>query len=376
VPWPKCQTLGEAILDLQGHIVGALDPQWPRLVLGDGPAAPVDSPFAVRATFDGWVGGVVPAEEGRRLPERQECVPAGVLAAGLAVSEAFQFIRGSNATAGRRDVGLSLWCPDSQARWLDDLDRGPVIERLPSKLWLIGLGHLGQAILWTLGLLPYAEPHKVELVLQDFDALTPANDSTSLLTNKSLVGHKKTRAMAEWCEEHGFRATINERKFAANFQVEPDEPGVALCGVDNALARAALEEVGFERIVEAGLGAGPQDYLAFQVHTFPAVVSARQRWGGSDEVPDVRPVIDRPAYRALSEAGVDECGLVTLAGRTVGAPFVGAATAALVMSEVLRMIHGDVRYAVIDGSLRSFEHLQAVRSEPDYPFNPGTTPAW
>ena len=26
------------------------------------------------------------------------------------------------------------------------------------RLWLIGLGHLGQAYLWALGLLPYLEP--------------------------------------------------------------------------------------------------------------------------------------------------------------------------------------------------------------------------
>lgn len=323
VPWGRCLTLGEAVVDLQGHIVRDIDPELPRIVVGDGQAAAADGPFAVRATFDGWAGGVVPLDDGRRLPERQECVPAGVLAGALAVSEAFQFVRGANAAAGRREVGLSLWRPEPEVSWLSATDRGPALERLPSKLWLIGLGHLGQAYLWTLGFLPYAEPSEVEIVLQDYDTLAQANDSTSLLTRACLLGEKKTRAMARWCEARGFRTSIQERRFAANFRVAPDEPSVALCGVDNALARAALEDVGFGRIVEAGLGAGPQEYLAFQVHTFPAARAARVRWRAGDSAPATEALLDRPGYRALADAGVDECGLTTLAGARSGPPSSG-----------------------------------------------------
>jgi hypothetical protein len=32
----------------------------------------------------------------------------------------------------------------------------------------------------------------------------------------------------------------------------------------------------------------------------------------------------KPAYQALEATGADQCGLTKLAGRTVGAPFVGA----------------------------------------------------
>ena len=76
---------------------------------------------------------------------------------------------------------------------------------------------------------------------------------------------KKTRAMAHWCEERGFQTELVERQFGANMRVDNDEPHVALCGVDNALARAALEDVGFRRVVEAGLGKGLHEYLAYQI---------------------------------------------------------------------------------------------------------------
>ncbi len=374
VPWGRSRTLGEAIVDLQGVVTDCAI-GLPRIVIGGGAIPSVDSEFAVRATFDGWCGGVAPLDYGFHLPERQECVPAGVLAGALGVSEAFQFVRGDNAVAGRRDVGLSLWRPDKDSSWLAASESGPTLERLPSSAWLIGLGHLGQAFLWTLGFLPYRSPGEVSLVLQDFDELVEANDSTSLLTTRAKVGVNKTRAMARWCESRGFRTSIVERRFASDFRVAGDEPRVALCGVDNTRARADLEDVRFDRVIEAGLGAGTQEYLAFQAHTFPAHRSARQRWGAQGHQPHEDTVVDNPAYRTLAQHGLDDCGITTLAGRTVGASFVGAVTAAVVIAELIRMGLGGHRYEVVDGSLRSLELRRVVVCTETVPFNPGTTAA-
>lgn len=375
VPWGHCRTLRDAVADLQG-VNAALTPGVPRIAIGDVSKSSGDAEFAVRATFDGWCGGVVPLDYGFHLSEHQECVPAGVLAGALGVSEAFQYVRGDNAVAGRRDVGMSLWQPETETNWLaTGGEQGPKLERLPASAWLIGLGHLGQAFLWTLGLLPYASPEDVNLVLQDFDELVEANDSTSLLTTHANLGMKKTRAMALWCEARGFRTSIVERRFAADFQVAGDEPTVALCGVDNALARADLEDVGFGRVIEAGLGAGTQEYLAFQMHTFPACRTAKSRWGADVHHSNGNTIASNPAYRALAQDGLDDCGIITLAGRTVGASFVGAVTAAVVVAELMRMAVGGSRYEVVDGSLRSLELRQAVLGADKTPFNPGTTSA-
>ena len=372
VRWGNCRTLRDAVVDLQG-VQRPLAPGIPRIVFGEPSMLSADADFAVRATFDGWCGGVVPVDQGIRLGEQQECVPAGVLAGALGVAEAFQFIRSDNAASGRREMGLSLWQPEEAVNWLTTNELGPPLEVLPAAAWLIGLGHLGQAFLWTLGLLPYEAPEDVNLILQDFDELVEANDSTSLLTTWSDLGAKKTRAMAAWCQKRGFRTSIVERKFTDDFLVAGDEPRVALCGVDNGLARACLEDVGFSRIIEAGLGAGTQEYLGFQVHTFPATRSARVRWGGGVHQPTGDPISNNPAYRELATRGRDECGITTLAGRTVGASFVGATTAAVVVAELIRMALGEHRYEVVDGSLRSLEMRQTVLSLGNDLFNPGTT---
>ncbi len=114
VPWRNCRTLAEAVVDLYGKISPALDPEIPRIVFGDGDVGSAGA-FVMRATFQGWTGGVVPLDDGRRLAERQECVPAGVLAGALGVSEAFQHMRGGNAAAD-----LDRWgcrCGGPSEKW-------------------------------------------------------------------------------------------------------------------------------------------------------------------------------------------------------------------------------------------------------------------
>jgi hypothetical protein len=379
VPWGTCRTLREAVIDLQGSPRTTLSAETPYVQIGGEPSeqnAVQNRAFAVQATFNGWAGGVIPLADGRVLPEQQEFRPAGVLAGAIAVSEAFQFVRGGNPVAGRRDVGLSLWLPEADVRWTSDDGVGPVLGALPSRLWLIGLGHLGQSYLWTLGFLPYAQPGEVDLVLQDFDTVTRANDSTSPLTTSAIIGQKKTRAMAAWCEARGFRTVVIERHFAANFRVASGEPQLALVGVDNAMARAAIEEVGFARVIEAGLGRGSSEYLAFQVHSFPGPQQARSRWGGAVAEDSSSRLAKLPAYAALAEEGLDECGLTLLAGRSVGSSFVGTAVGALVVSEAIRLAMGGPQYSLIDGHLRTLAGRTAVAAdERSNPFNPGLTVA-
>lgn len=374
IPWKECKTIESAVIDLKGRVLQAAPADHPRIIIGNVEHPSGFGDFAVRATFDGWVGGVIPLDEARWLPEKQEFTPSGVLAGALAVAEAFQYVRGGNPMAGRRAVGLSLWRPEPGEDWLESSDPGPLLQYLPAKLWLIGLGHLGQSFLWTLGFLPFASPKEVSLVLQDFDLLSDANDSTSPLTFAPVKNERKTRAIATWCEQRGFQVLINERLFAGNFTVADHEPMVAICGVDNAIARSALEDVGFARVIEAGLGKGEHEYLEFQVHTFPSHYTAQKQWGGHSNDSQTSHDDLKPAYKALKQEGMDECGLATLAGRSVGACFVGMVTSTLMIAELLRMAHGAHAYSLIDGSLRSLHRRQTIINEKwSEPFNPGIT---
>ena len=372
-PGWRGERLSTAIARHGGLFTSSTPSNVPRIIIGNELPGVIRSGIAIRGTFDGWLAAVAPLGAGLQLPESQECPLAGVLIGGLAVTEAFLHVRGQ-ANAGRRIVKFNLWSPEalSMARMLSDL--GPGLERLPSKLWMIGLGHLGQAVLWTLGFLPYERPYEMAIVLQDYEELVEANASTGLLTFANNLGQMKTRAMAMWCEQRGFSTRIVERPFAENFRIDPDEPQVAVCGVDNAEARAALEGVGFQRIVEAGLGHGIDDYLAFQVHIFPAEKTARIRWksGGASRSLNNGPI--PPAYRRMLEEGLDECGVTLLSGRAVGAPFVGTVVATFIVAELVRLAYGGHRYEVIDGDLRNLAKRQVITTrEATLPFNPGIT---
>jgi hypothetical protein len=123
-------------------------------------------------------------------------------------------------------------------------------------------------------------------------------------------------------EALGFDTYISERRFGGWTRCGESEPAAALCGVDNALARAALGKAGFGLVVEAGLGAGPEAFRSMSVHTFPSSRSPEEIWArqvGQSEAS----FEDRPAYQALRRSGMNSCGLAQLASRTVGVPFVG-----------------------------------------------------
>ena len=106
---------------------------------------------------------------------------------------------------------------------------------------------------------------------------------------------------------------------------------MALCGIDNALGRRALDQVGFDMIVEAGLGRGYRDFRSIRLHALPGSRPAADLWKGDDAGHEVG---DRAAYQKMLKDGeLDRCGVTLLAGKAVGAPFVGSVAACLVLSE-------------------------------------------
>lgn len=287
---------------------------------------------------------------------------APAVAAAACAAEAFFFHAGDHPMAGKRATGLSLWEPG--ADWATPNPVEPALAFLPSRLWLIGLGNLGQAYAWLLACLPYDDPAEVELMLQDFDRIAESNDSTSLLTSSRAIGRMKTRWVARWLERRRFVTFLEERRFGEWTQRHGAEPGVALCGVDNALARSALERAGFELVVESGLGAGPQSFRNFSMHSFPGPRQAAQIWPATEDAagPDVS---EQPAYSELRQKGMDACGLAQLASRTVGVPFVGLFAGALVIGELLRRLHGGQPLAVASGSAATLADIETWWATPE-----------
>lgn len=347
-------TLREAIETLGGTCVKRVRTDWPRAIIGD-VGAPLGPAPAWRLQWAGWRGGVIPSTWPAAMTgEAISLAPA--MAAAACVGEVFAWHAGDHDMAGRRASGLSIWAPGR--RWMELDPTEPALRHLPTHLWFIGLGNLGQAFAWALASLPYPEGAEVVLMLQDFDSMAMSNDSTSLLAVPEQPTVMKTRWVGDWLERRGFDVRHEERRFGAWTRRHHLEPGAALCGVDNGVARAALEEAGFDLVVEAGLGAGTQGFRNFSLHSFPGPKRASVIWGAaaSATAPDVSGM---PAYEAMKKEGVDGCGLAQIASRTIGVPFVGLTASILAVGELLRRLHGGGAMVLVSGSLMALDDTEA-----------------
>jgi hypothetical protein len=312
---------------------------WPTIAIGDAES----STPAIRPWAQGWEFGVGT----RSAMSAPVFAPACVAAGGLAVSEAFSMLRADNPAAGHRDMALSLWnlAAGGPGPDVSDFDLAP--------LWIIGLGHLGQAYCWTLG---FMAARGLDVVLQDTDRLTESSLSTCLLARPEDIGRRKTRIGSAWLEVRGVQTRLVERRFDEHQRPAASEPSVALMGVDNPATRRLIDRAGYRLVVDAGLGAGYQDFRAIRLRTFPGPSLSASVWT------DAAPPSSTPlpaAYERLLADGADPCGVTTLASRAVGAPFVGCVAAGFALAEIVRRQRGGAGLGFVDVNLRDVRFLDA-----------------
>jgi hypothetical protein len=316
---------------------------WPCIIIGRENKTEI-SDKTIRPWADGWNFGI--GKESSTNFFAPSCVAAG----GLAVSEAFSILRRDNPYSGLRSITMSLW-----SVLPGEAINAPLKTQEIPNAWIVGLGHLGQAYAWTLGFMTPAKG--TTLYLQDVDIITKSTLSTSILSTTNDIEKKKSRVVAEWLEARGYNTAIIERRFDEFQHVGVNEPNFAMFGVDNAAARRVLEKAGFQLVIDAGLGAGYQDFRAIRMRTFPGPSSAAALWAASDNIGKNN--INAAAYKNLLAEGAEPCGVTTLATRAVGAPFVGCVAAAYVVAELVRSQIDGPSYGYIDLNLRDPERLEA-----------------
>ncbi|HEY4267011.1 MAG TPA: hypothetical protein VGM94_02355 [Galbitalea sp.] len=321
----------------------AYTPSRINISIGDQPGAVFGR--VLHARWDGWVASVhdeAPEASGGGN------VVAAIGAASLAISEAFLFLLDRpGSIAGYRDLSINLWAGGGEA---------PELSFAPAGWWLVGLGHLGQAYAWTLSHLRYRSPELVEVFLQDTEATSFANHSTSVLTpRKTKV--PKTRLVADYLDRSGFQSRIVERRMSSETVPRDVERGhVALIGVDNLLSRRLESQMGWHRVIDAGLGNKPATFTSISLHSFPGgrESNAVEAWKDDEFHPDSLP--NSPGFEDLSKH-FDECGVIVLAGKAVGVPFVGMTAAAMGVASAISEVLGGgtvdvVNFELTNGTLR------------------------
>ncbi len=316
--------------------------------------APPNRPgWAVRPWWDGWKVGLRPLGDDQPLGAGSN-VLAGVAAGALAVSEAFKRALG-DPKAGRASSCVSIWDPVRNS----NPDKREVY--LPKSLWALGLGNLGQAYLWTFGLLPFKEPQQVELLLQDFDYVQPSKYGTSVLTGHADAGARKSKIMEEWALRMGFKVTRNDRAFDEHTRRRHFEPSVVLSGLDNIVTRKLLSKANFDYVIDAGLGNTARNYHLYRVNVFDENFKPEDTLKNDGSAENER-IESNKALRSYREAvrkyPEEECGIAEIAGAGVAVPFVSVFTSVLVITQAIRMASLEPPFRTLSGSTMEFPEIR------------------
>ncbi len=316
--------------------------------------------WQIHTYWSGWIAGVAPRP---RQSGRSECALAGIAAGALAVGHAFLAEQG-DPRAGRVNQCLSLWSPDALPA---DAENPSLSElSLPRSLWLIGLGNLGQAYLWSLFMLPYAEPKSVMLFLQDDDLIDRENWGTSVLVKRGRYNVLKTKVAEEWADRREFQVRRIDRRFDERTRRNADEPGLALSGLDRMPPRRLLGAAGFEYIIDSGLGATAASYQDFRINVFDTATDPAQHFEGVEDrtAETAAALLQLPAYQEITRQRNDGgCGAAMLAGKSVAVPFVSALTGALAITQAIRIASGEAPHRSMTASLGDLRTLRAAIGE-------------
>jgi hypothetical protein len=317
--------------------------------------------WSVQASWNGWTATIAPVSNQTAIG-RSDCALAGVAAGALAVGQAFLAEQGDRR-AGRKVQTLSLWNPETSVHYAHQT--GPAFRQvyLPTKLWLIGLGNLGQSYLWSLAMLPYPAPEDVLLFLQDDQEIGKENWGTSVLVQRGRYNILKTRVAEEWATGRGFKVRRIDRRLDENLQRSDIEPGVALAGLDRMPVRRLLGRRGFEYIIDAGLGATVDDYCKLRLNVFDSERSPATHFDGVEDqtVYVAERLKQMPAYQELARSrGDGGCGAAMLAESSVAVPFVSAVAGALAITQAIRIASGYAHHVGITGDLRELTSVRAT----------------
>jgi hypothetical protein len=289
-----------------------------------------DGVWSIATWWRGWRAGASMTE--RVAPDGGENPLVGIAAAALAVGKAFEAERGVDLEL---DTEINLW-PSTPA----DLEP-PLFGDLflPNAFWLIGLGNLGQAFLWALAALPYVDPSAVSIFLHDYDKITPENWATSVLVLEERYGLLKTRVGEALALAKGFDTRRIDRRLLPGDRLDDNDPRLALSGVDKIEARRLVAAVGFDCIVDAGLGRTATEFDRYRVTVFDREYPIDKHFADQVDRPADDLVPEEEAYRRL-EAELGRCGTVEIAGASVSAPYVSALASTVAISRTIAIASG------------------------------------
>lgn len=314
----------------------------------------------IEAISSGWRGGLNFYNQDRILfSDTDNNISMGPIAsASLACYYSFCKAYQINNDGIDLNVGISLWNLNSGKEWYQNENDGPNKLFLPKNIWTLGLGHLGQAYLWTLGMMPFNKPDETLILLQDADVVEIENIGSQVLCFEKNIGKPKTRACMDFLEELHFKTQIIEKHFVDG---DSDQEWVKnfpfiLNGVDNIKTRKSINKDSFKLFLD---GATNGKYELFDSFTMKNISNLKKDTDKLWPEADINgSIFHKNLYQRYEKT--HQCGQLSNIG--ISTPFVGLFSSTIVISELLRSLNQGKCYSIVSLQLRDLTSIEAIES--------------
>lgn len=316
--------------------------------------------FCIESISSGWRGGVNFFNQKRIFfAENNSKISFGpIVSASLVCYHAFCKVFQINDEGIDLNFGISLWNLNSGGDWHKSENDGPEKPYLPRNVWTLGLGHLGQAYLWTLGLMPFDNPNQVQVLLQDADIVEPENIGSQVLSFEENVRKPKTRACMNFLEGLNFRTQIIEKPFVKGDceQKWAENYPFILNGVDNVKTRKSINKASFKLFLDGATNGKFELFDSFTMRNISFIQKDPEIIWPLENEEDV--IFHKNLYQKYEKTHT--CG--KLANIGISTPFVGLFSAVIVVSELIRSLNQGKRYSIISLQMRDLTSLEAIEN--------------
>ena len=315
----------------------------------------------IEAVGVGWRGGVNFYKQKRLVfEETRSIVSLGpIVAASIACYYAFCKTFKILDNEIELNTGISLWNLNSGENWFKRENEGPHELNMPRNIWALGLGHLGQAYLWTLGLMPFKNPEKSLLLLQDADVIDTENIGSQILCFDNNVGKPKTRPCLDFLEGLGFRTQIVEKPFMKGDSSQDWMKSfpILLNGVDNIKTRKGISNEQLELFIDGATNGTLALFDSFTMKNINKIEkNTNELW--PEESTNDEKILHKKLYDKYEKS--QKCGQLTNIG--ISTPFVGLLGATIVIAELFRSLNCGKAYSIITLQLRDLTNLSAIEN--------------
>lgn len=314
--------------------------------------------FCIESVSSGWRGGVNFYNQKPIATEASNSkISLGpIVSASMACYHAFSKVFQINDNGIDLNSGISLWNLNSGENWHKPENDGPENPYLPRNIWTLGLGHLGQAYLWTLGLMPFENPDQIQILLQDADVVQPENIGSQVLCFDQNIRKPKTRACMNFLEGFDFRTQIIEKPFVKGDceQKWAENYPFILNGVDNAETRRSINKASFKLFLDGATNGKFDLFDSFTMRNISFIQKDPEIIWPQENEDDV--IFHKNLYQKYEKT--HQCGKMANIG--ISTPFVGLFSSTIMISELVRSINQGRRYSIVSLQLRDLSSMEAI----------------